>query len=106
MRTGSHFEIQDGGRKGAFQACTAPQKFCLLLIWTCTKFHAFIKKCTIFFHISALLYRKFAILLPGICDSINFTPRDMGYCVQYFVYFQGYWVFRKTNLNISFSRDI
>ena len=23
---------------------------------------------------------------------------DMGYCVQYFIYFQGYWVFRKTNL--------
>ena len=28
---------------------TDPQKFSLLLIWPCTKFHAFIIKCTIFF---------------------------------------------------------
>ena len=26
---------------------------------------------------------------------MHFSSRDMGYCVQYFVYFQGYYVFRK-----------
>ena len=29
---------------------TDPHKFCLLLIWPCIKFHAFIIKCTIFSH--------------------------------------------------------
>ena len=35
-------------------------------------------------------YSKFAILLTGVWDTIHFTFRDMGYCVQYFGYFQGY----------------
>ena len=40
----------------------------------------------------------FAHVLPaGICDAIHFNSSDMGYCVQYFVYFQGYWTFRKIN---------
>ena len=32
----------------------------------------------------------FAILLPEIKDTIHFTFRDMGYCVQSFGYFQEY----------------
>ena len=39
----------------------------------------------------------FAILLLGIWDTIHFTSRDIGYCVQYFVYFQGYGIFREIN---------
>ena len=39
----------------------------------------------------------FAISLPGLWDTINFTSRDMGYCVQYFVYFHGHLVLRKNN---------
>ena len=37
--------------KVRFWRGTDPQKFCQLLIWPCTKFHAFIIKCTIFSHI-------------------------------------------------------
>ena len=51
MKTGRHFEIQYGGRQGDIWRGTDPQKFCLLLIWPCTKFNAFIIKCTIFSHI-------------------------------------------------------
>ena len=51
MKTDRHFEIQDGGRQDTFRRGTDPQKFCKLLIWPCTKFHAFIIKCTIFSHI-------------------------------------------------------
>ena len=37
--------------KVLFWRGTDPQNFCLLLIWPCTKFHAFVIKCTIFSHI-------------------------------------------------------
>ena len=37
--------------KVLFLRGTDPQKVCLLLISPCTKFHAFIIKCTIFSHI-------------------------------------------------------
>ena len=36
---------------------TDPQKFCLLLIWPCTKFHAFIIERTIFPHIQPTIKR-------------------------------------------------
>ena len=43
--------------------------------------------CTLTYFVSAGLegYRNFANLLPGIWDTIHFTSRDIGYCVQYFV---------------------
>ena len=53
----------------------------------------------------------------GIQDICHFTSRDigyypftsryMGYCVQYFRYFQGYWIFRKIDYRdiCQFIRD-
>ena len=35
-------------------------------------------------------FRDTVILLPGIMNTFHFTSRDIGYCVQYFGYFQGY----------------
>ena len=42
-------------------------------------------------------YGILSILLTGIWDSIHFTSSDMGYCVQYLFYFQGYWLFGEIN---------
>ena len=57
MKTVRHFEIQDGGHQVHFWRGNDPQKFCLLQIWQCTKFHAFIIKCTIFSHICPTMSR-------------------------------------------------
>ena len=42
-----------------------------------------------------LIMGIFVSLLQGIWESIHLTSRDTGYCVQYFVYFRGYGLFRK-----------
>ena len=44
-----------------------------------------------------IIIRIFVSLLQGIWETINFTSRDMRYCVQYFVYFGDYGISRKLN---------
>ena len=40
--------------------------------------------------IEVLGIHDICILLPGIKDTFHFTSRDMGFCVHYIGYFQGY----------------
>ena len=39
----------------------------------------------------------FVYLFQGIWETIHFTSSDMCYCVQYFVNFRDYGIFREIN---------
>ena len=69
---------------------TDPQKFCLLLIWPCTKFHAFIIKCTIFSHIRPTFIR----LLESIISKLATSE----FSILYIVYVAG-----ETGLTLALS---
>ena len=42
-------------------------------------------------------YRIFAILLPGILNTIHFTSMVMRYCILDLTNYQGYWILKKIN---------
>ena len=57
MKTGGHFEIQDGGRQGAFLAWHCPSKLLFITYLAMYKVSCFCHKMHDFFHISAPLYQ-------------------------------------------------
>jgi len=50
---GSHFEIQYGGHQGQIFGGPISENICTIHMNICTKFGAFIKKCTIWSNIGA-----------------------------------------------------
>ena len=67
MRTGCHFEIQDGGRKGAVQAWHCPSKVLFITNLAMYQVSRFYQK----------MHDFFSHIRPTIQEICHFTSRDM-----------------------------